>query len=69
MTEFNLTILANWIISGSTYIHYIPKNNCAVVSPLSFDMIPDEGYVIPIGDPQSLEMAMGIDNFKVYVLS
>ena len=65
--EFNKTYLANWIISGFRFIHYIPETNFAVLSPLNYNRIPNEGYVIPINDLQNLEMANGIDNFKIYI--
>jgi hypothetical protein len=64
--EFDKTILANWILSGYRLVEYRPTSDHGIVSPLAFDGIPsDESYVLDISDPQILEMANGIDEFKI----
>lgn len=70
--EFDKTILANWILSGYRFVEYRPTFDHGIVSPLAFDGIPDdESYVIDISDPQTWEMANGIDDYKIitHVLS
>ncbi|RAV98873.1 hypothetical protein [Pseudochryseolinea flava] len=66
--EFNKTILASWILSGYRHIHYQAFGDYAVVST-DLLLLSTDSYLISISDLQALEMAQGIDNFKIYVLS
>ena len=70
--EFNQAILANWILSGYRFIEYRPTFEYGIVSPLKVNgNTGNESYILEIGDPQTCEMADGIDEYKIltYVLS
>ena len=68
MTDFNLTILTSFLLSGYRFMSYQSFDNFAFVAPCLDDaQVSEPIYIIPINDEQVFEMAKGVNEFSFYV--
>jgi len=66
LPEFNLNIYASALLSGRNVFLYRPMGDHGVLRPGSSTQAKANEYVLNAGDLELMEMASGIDEFKIY---
>lgn len=69
MIEFDLSILANWFLSGFRVIRYRTYLDYGVISLLKEGDIEQDrqSYCLPLHDADVIDMARGVEGIKIYV--
>lgn len=66
LPEFNLNFYASALLSGHTVFVYRPMGDYGIVRPSDETAIGAGEYELEAGDLELMEMATGIDDFKIY---
>lgn len=68
LPEFNLGLYASLLLSGCRTFVYRPMGAYALIRQADESPISCSEYELQAGDLQLMEMASGIDEFKIYYL-